>query len=369
MEKKINGPTNVIRLEGEINNIKKVLYVFMDIHVDIQYQTKCGDFLSEDVALYIKKELLKKHDKYIDFFMEYRISDPEDKSVNFKRKYMVEMWKFFYQNYQNKGKGFTNVRFHYVDIRDNVTYLSPFLLNNYRCTFQYIENDYKYIVDQYDLNVKYLNDVENILIGKQETTEIVSLKEIKKLHKKYKNDVIKNKIKILIDYFIAEKQKLLKLIENNITMLTDHKINCFNSFTNEGYSVLVKNKQNKVDYGYNETDDLYEIKKNHAEIFSNYIKIISLVMDIYFLRRYCDKEYITNGIFYGGAYHCFMYINFLINQFDFKITHASYTYISIDETNKLLKKKIYDYYDVIYLFEPTVLQQCSDISSFPDNFE
>ena len=33
----INGPINVIRLEGKINNIKKVLYIFMDVHVNIQY--------------------------------------------------------------------------------------------------------------------------------------------------------------------------------------------------------------------------------------------------------------------------------------------------------------------------------------------
>ena len=30
---KINGPINVIRMEGSINDIKKIIYFFMDEHV------------------------------------------------------------------------------------------------------------------------------------------------------------------------------------------------------------------------------------------------------------------------------------------------------------------------------------------------
>jgi hypothetical protein len=29
---KLNGPLNVIRMEGKVNNTVKVLYLFMDIH-------------------------------------------------------------------------------------------------------------------------------------------------------------------------------------------------------------------------------------------------------------------------------------------------------------------------------------------------
>ena len=58
MSKTINGPINVVRLEGEINKIKKVLYVFMDVHINIKSQTKCEDQMSDDVTAYIKKELI-----------------------------------------------------------------------------------------------------------------------------------------------------------------------------------------------------------------------------------------------------------------------------------------------------------------------
>jgi hypothetical protein len=39
----VNGPINVVRLEGIINNIKKVIYVFFDYHSPLIYQTRCED--------------------------------------------------------------------------------------------------------------------------------------------------------------------------------------------------------------------------------------------------------------------------------------------------------------------------------------
>ena len=42
MSSNISGPVNVVRVEGYINNIKKVLYLFMDIHVFVFHQTKCS---------------------------------------------------------------------------------------------------------------------------------------------------------------------------------------------------------------------------------------------------------------------------------------------------------------------------------------
>ena len=43
-KKEISGPINVIRLEGIVNGIKKVITLFMDIHLDEEDQTKCeGD--------------------------------------------------------------------------------------------------------------------------------------------------------------------------------------------------------------------------------------------------------------------------------------------------------------------------------------
>lgn len=50
----INGPINVVRMEGKIGNIKKVVYLFMDRHNDYNVQTKCNNPGSIDVQEYFK---------------------------------------------------------------------------------------------------------------------------------------------------------------------------------------------------------------------------------------------------------------------------------------------------------------------------
>lgn len=59
------------------------------------------------------------------------------------------------------------------------------------------------------------------------------------------------------------------------------------------------------------------------------------------LRRFLDKTYITNSIAYTGMGHSMNYIYILLHEFDFKITHVSYTEIPITELNKnQIRKKL-----------------------------
>ena len=50
--------------------------------------------------------------------------------------------------------------------------------------------------------------------------------------------------------------------------------------------------------------------------------------DLYFLRRFLDKDYITNGIIYCGAFHSAVYIEHLV-----KDLISSYTCSSINHPN------------------------------------
>ena len=50
--KKVNGPINVIRMEGRVNNIDKVIYIFMDVHYPVDSQTKCDNIFSKDKRRY-----------------------------------------------------------------------------------------------------------------------------------------------------------------------------------------------------------------------------------------------------------------------------------------------------------------------------
>jgi hypothetical protein len=62
------------------------------------------------------------------------------------------------------------------------------------------------------------------------------------------------------------------------------------------------------------------------------------------------------------------YINFLVNKFDFEITHVAKSSETIDVLNKKLKAK-FDYIKFAKYFFPKTLQQCVDISDFPKSFD
>ena len=94
-----------------------------------------------------------------------------------------------------------------------------------------------------------------------------------------------------------------------------------------------------------------------------------LLMDLYFLRRFLDKDYITNAILYCCAFHTSDIIYILVNEFKFKITHST---SDINNINKIITSK--NKYELILpygyqlLIKNKTIIQCSDISLFPKNF-
>jgi hypothetical protein len=384
--KQINGPLNVVRLEGEINNIKKVLYIFMDMHIPVANQTKCEDFLSEDVTRYVKKEMLKIKDKHIDFFMEHRM-EPENESLSkynkYKDRYIEEMQKFFWENFRKNNKELNNVRFHYADIRSSDMIFGykniNNIISNYSCD-TYRKDDVSRMLKIYGENIQYLKLVNNILSGidiksNDEKKERVknnddSINKIKDIYIKYKNKDIKQKLKILIDSFLESSNKLIKLITENYDLLIKHEKTCGSYFDENGFRKKTKDIITGYSEYFYEDDEIIDlIRKNQNKIYILNIETHAILMDVYFLRRFCDKDYITHGIFYGGSAHCFIYINFLIKFFDFKITHVAYSSEKIDKLNKILKEKMYSVKESREFFDPPLLIQCSDISEFPDNFD
>jgi hypothetical protein len=384
--KQINGPINVIRLEGEINNVKKVLYIFMDMHIQVNNQTKCDDFLSEDVTRYIKKEMLKTKDKHIDFFMEHRMESANEsisKYSKYKDRYIEEMQKFFWENFRKNNKELNNVRFHYADIRNSdiifgYKYINN-IISNYSCD-TYRKDDVSQILKIYGENIQYLKLVNNILSGIDINSNDVnpnnkkksddSINKIKDIHMKYKNKDVKQKLKFLIDLFLESSNKLINLITENYDILIKHEKTCGSYFDDKGFRKKTKDIiTGYSDYFYDDDDTIDLFRKNHNKIYILNIETHAILMDVYFLRRFCDKDYITHGIFYGGSAHCYIYINFLIKLFDFKITHAAYSSEKINKINTILKENIYSVKEGMEYFNPPSLVQCSDISEFPDNFD
>jgi hypothetical protein len=375
MSKNINGPINIIRLEGEINKVKKILYVFMDVHMILGNQTKCEDILSDDVTKYIKTEMLKNTEKTIDFFMEHRLSDTGDnliKYAKYRDMYIEEMEKFFYSNFKKKSKEFEKIRFHYADIRDTYILFSHRsineLLDNYSCS-NYSRQTIDKVLNKYKETIEYLSNVIDLFNGKKISTKLTSLKELIKIYSRYNDEKIKKNNKLIIDLFLKRAEQLINMIKVNYDLMILHEKECNEHRDENGYLKLMKDNKGEHSYFFNDTEHLNKIKNNQDMITEFSMKTFALIMDIYFLRRFCDKDYVTNGVFYGGAAHGLLYINFLINKYDFKITHASYSLYDLDKMNKLLKDKFYDDQRGNELFDPPVLIQCSNVNSFPEKFQ
>ena len=108
----INGPINIVRLKGEVNNVHKIVYFYFDIHLDIKKQTKCNyEKKSIDVDKYLE-HVFKNTKKPLDFFMEIRNEQFEKLSkmkkiknlFSFNERYIFQMIKLFNKYFLDKEK-------------------------------------------------------------------------------------------------------------------------------------------------------------------------------------------------------------------------------------------------------------------------
>ena len=118
--------------------------------------------------------------------------------------------------------------------------------------------------------------------------------------------------------------------------------------------------------------DTVALSKNMNQIYylmdlinstSKYIS--SVTVDVYFLRRFLDKDYITNGLVYAGAFHTMMHIYILVKYFDFKVTSGSYLKYDVQKINSSIKQATMPS-KIGELFLPAELYQCSNISFIPE---
>jgi len=97
------------------------------------------------------------------------------------------------------------------------------------------------------------------------------------------------------------------------------------------------------------------------------IKMGSVFMDCFFLRRLLEKDQIKKSIVYTGLTHSVMYIWFLVKFYDYSI--EDYYYISKDKLDKNsikdLEKKIKKSdspFDIFEFLVPPKLTQCVKIN-------
>ena len=95
-------------------------------------------------------------------------------------------------------------------------------------------------------------------------------------------------------------------------------------------------------------------------------------MDVYFIRRILDKDYILNSVVYSGVGHTVVYLYILIKYFNFDMTHHSaYNSDQKSDLEKLTNsvKNAKNIGDIYGYFKDSNIFQCTDMSNFPKNFE
>ena len=406
----INGPLNVVRLEGQVNNIKKIIYLFMDIHIDPQYQTECADIRSKDIKEYFVENFDKigGADKVYDFLVEYFPTDLPKEDLFFRKfhkgRYIKQIRKLFESGMNIKNdkikvsKNFPNVRFHYIDIRDYMESTKKFTnaadkLHNYIYDIWrrgFYEGDTSLIKDTANITTshgKYLYDIfyDSKSKMRRSTPKPIIPRTAEELSKYTDKDIdrtvrhIINKIKNIYNHKKV-KEKINKYINNELK-------NNFNKFFDAANKLekfivdndkVIKHPDDKI-YNTKDKGAMYGYPRIFLRNLANtlvqlgydydtYWTFFQLeIMDIYFLRRFLDKDYITNAITYTGASHSVNYIYVLVKYFGFNITHYSHMKYNIKKTTDLIKKSK-DSSDIEILFFPETLLQCSDLSNFPKLF-
>jgi len=404
----VNGPINVVRLSGKVGKIEKCIYVFFDYHADPNVQTKCKDVRSEDVAKYVVDSFDKSNKKdpklIYDFFFERGPLRPYMDNEKYKGRYLDQMAELFIKSFNidtekkivQKSSLVPNVRFHHTDIRNYVidTFAIRNILMNHQLYTQYNFNNFKRVHSNIIDVANYIFERKKIIYENEENPKIDKIyfsayKDIRsELPKKYLDDQAKKvtykirnvyenkKVKTIINkivnaelnnlfvrFFSVAKQCLAKLegLINEHTKFNDY-------FPNE---ILLQQEDGTYSYGFSIVQRepiTFEIVTDINLLYEIISDIGVMIMDLYLLRRFLDKNYVTNALSYTGAFHSQNYILFLVKYFGFNITHYSYLK---DDDIKMAQEKIKKanrLNDLSVLFWPPVFLQCSDMTNFPPLF-
>lgn len=414
----VNGPMNTIRLEGKIGNVSKIIYLFMDFHMPINYQTECDDIRSNDIDKFLIQTFDKSYEmdkgKIFDLFVEYNplypIAFPQHNvfgKTTQKGMYLFgQTVKLFNKSINIKDEKIyqsdelKNVRLHYADIReytsrryDKIGSEIINILNMCWDRQSIYYNDIAIILDGLKIirslivflyqslyenknikNVKKLIFTENqLILSKYSDTDYKQAAEklIYKMLKKYKNETVKNIIKNVIS------NELHKEFKDFFDKLDDIESSLYHTFkqlephkNKNIHEILIKQNNGTYDYGLANSNQFICYINNLKYILQDYLigGIGLYLMDIYVLRRMLDKDYIQNAILYTGAAHSCNYIRILVKYFNFNITHFSYIKNNdIVEAEKIIKQSD-NIEQLNELFYPEILKQCSNLEKFPDLF-
>lgn len=132
--------------------------------------------------------------------------------------------------------------------------------------------------------------------------------------------------------------------------------------------MILIDKMNTFNY-FNDHNRLRDMTDKIINLHSNLISSTSLFVDLYSLRRFLDKDYITNVVQYNGVRHTMNMIYILMHDFGFKLTHSTVEGLTHEKALKAIKVSKIDNLGRLYeAVLPKHFSQCVDMSVFPKWF-
>ena len=396
----VTGPYNAIRMEGEIGGRKKVVYMFMDIHMPRNAQTECLNVYSKDINRYLAETFheLNGADRTYDFFLEIYPTEYKVDSIlkteliskqGRSRQHDMYIWQVVdlmkaSVNYDAAGdkvgtsEVFKNVRLHYLDIRETLNQIMIGVYVNLNCDmlygsdlpptiFQMLERAKGRSQAFVDLYQKLKADPSTATdsTDSADPADLAFAKSIRKLLYGYKHKSIQEAITKHLDRYFGELSELIVMIEDSISVLQN-----YDAILND--RTITFTRDNNAYPGIDLIGRLKIITNIQEHLFKLHDKATFAgvgITDCYLMRRILDKDYVTNAITYTGFSHTMNYVNILAGDFEFKVTNVSFTRApSISELNRTIAKRLAAGEYVIDLFTGSKQDQCTDLTDFPKRF-
>lgn len=352
----MNGPINVVRLERK----DKVLYLLFDIHLNVHRQSWCRQTHTLDVHEYLERAFAHTTEP-LDFFIEAGeyIMDDEPEKLYSRSNYMSTTQQWVSQAIEEKRHA-PNVRYHFMDIRDYFDNLEPHTDTDI---------DLEAFAGKFKTILTSLQDLIQGAYEQKPSGLYVSRKDQKQMHvvsklmHKYANKTVQQKIQALI------KDKLLHLTELGLTYV-ERKMDKVRKWL--AILEYPSDRFYKKSYGIGfHTQKKLELKTQlfAYRLFNLWLDVFIELTDLFFIRRFLDKDYIKRGILYAGGFHCINIIMILVRYFGFKITHGHY--LSMDPprlTRYMRNTEKADVYSLMRHLYPEELVQCTPMETFPLHF-
>jgi hypothetical protein len=354
----INGPNNIIRLEkGD-----KVLYIFGDHHLEPNKQTECifsDDYENIDFDKFIFQFMKTEKRKQFDIFLETHDIHFNNMISPFRYNYINNFRKMFSSTLKKEDKTvkvnpkYKNFRLHFTDIRNTIIlfekihFFQERYMNNNVTLHRDMKKDFEELLDYYIKLQTFLEDSKKI-----NKTAPMNAKYMNKVLNRYSDESIKKIMNHIYQTLILDN------LENIIKFIKDIIYRCNYSIDNKS------------------TDSL---NRDIQYLFNMNIHFYVALTDLYFIRRFLDKNYIKNSILYTGSSHLYNITFILVKYFDFKVTNVYYHNPKFDIMKKIpnLPIKFLDYINILdnnmtqtYGTKKSngVLYQCTNLIDFPPNF-